>query len=97
MYKRVLKETIEQRRNKGKAIVLIGPRQVGKTTLLKTIIATEEHLFLDGDNPIVRSLLNNPNTVQIRSIIGSNKIIFIDEAQKNSRYWANIKNNYRSI
>lgn len=30
MYKRVLKETIESKINKGKAIILIGPRQVGK-------------------------------------------------------------------
>ena len=82
MYNRDLKETIEGKINKGKAIILIGPRQVGKTTLLKTIIDTKEHLFLDGDDPTVRSLLNNPNTTQIRSIIGSNKIIFIDEAQR---------------
>ena len=82
MYKRVLKETIDNKINKGKAIILIGPRQVGKTTLLKTIIDTKEHLFLDGDDITIRSLLNNPNTTQIRSIIGSNKIIFIDEAQR---------------
>jgi len=82
MCKRVLKETIKSKINKGKAIILIGPRQVGKTTLLKTIIDTKAHLFLDGDDPTIRSLLNNPNTTQNRSIISSNKIVFIDEAQR---------------
>jgi len=82
MYKRTLKDTLENKINKGKAIILIGPRQVGKTTLLKMVINNKQHLFLDGDDSTVRSLLNNPNTEQIRSIIGSHKTIFIDEAQR---------------
>lgn len=82
MYTRTLSEIIKQKIGKGKAILLIGPRQVGKTTLIKSIIADQSHLFLDADDPTVRSLLNNPNTEQIRSIIGSHKIIFIDEAQR---------------
>ncbi|GAA3627828.1 ATP-binding protein [Flavivirga jejuensis] len=82
MFKRTLSDIIESKINKGKAIILIGPRQVGKTTLIKAIIKTKEHLFLDGDDPTVRNVLNNPNTEQIKSIIGSNKIVFIDEAQR---------------
>ncbi len=82
MYRRTLKDTIESKINKGKAIILVGPRQVGKTTLIKDIINDKKHLFLDGDDPTVRNLLNNPNTEQIKSIIGANKIIFVDEAQR---------------
>lgn len=82
MYIRTLTDTIEHKIGKGKAIILVGPRQVGKTTLIKNLIKNKKHLFLDADDPTVRSLLNNPNTEQIRSIIGSNKIIFIDEAQR---------------
>ncbi|MCF6222786.1 MAG: ATP-binding protein [Flavobacteriaceae bacterium] len=82
MYIRILSDTIENKIGKGKAIILIGPRQVGKTTLIKSLIKNKKHLFLDADDPTVRSILNNPNTEQIRSIIGSNKIIFIDEAQR---------------
>ncbi|MGB0981307.1 MAG: ATP-binding protein [Winogradskyella sp.] len=82
MYQRVLTDKIKRKIGKGKAIILIGPRQVGKTTLIRKLIDNEEHLFLDADDPTVRSILNNPNTEQIKSIIGSNKIIFIDEAQR---------------
>lgn len=82
MYTRTLTDIIQYKIGKGKAIILVGPRQVGKTTLIKNLIENKKHLFLDGDDPTVRSLLNNPNTEQIRSIIGSNKIIFIDEAQR---------------
>ena len=82
MYKRTLKNSLENKINKGKAIILIGPRQVGKTTLIKAVIDTKKHLFLDGDDSTVRNLLNSPNTEQIKSIVGSNKLIFIDEAQR---------------
>lgn len=82
MYQRTLKETIERKINKGKAIILTGPRQVGKTTLLKGLVDTKKYLFLDGDDATVRSLLNNPNTEQIKSIIGNNKLVFIDETQR---------------
>lgn len=82
MYKRTLKNNLENKINKGKAIILIGPRQVGKTTLIKAVINTKKHLFLDGDDSTVRNLLNSPNTEQIKSIVGSNKLVFIDEAQR---------------
>jgi predicted AAA+ superfamily ATPase len=82
MYIRTLSEIIKKKIGLGKAILLIGPRQVGKTTLVKSIISDQNYLFLDCDDPTVRSVLNNPNTEQIRSIIGSQKLIFIDEAQR---------------
>jgi hypothetical protein len=37
---------------------------------------------LDADDPTVRTLLTNPNTEQLKSIIGKNKLVFIDEAQR---------------
>lgn len=82
MIKRVLQSKIESKIGKGKAIILLGPRQVGKTTLIKDILENKDYLFLDGDDPTVRNLLTNPNTEEIKSVIGSNKILFIDEAQR---------------
>jgi predicted AAA+ superfamily ATPase len=67
---------------KGKAIIIVGPRQVGKTTLIKTILEKEAYLFLDADDPTTRNLLTNPNTEQLKNIIGKSKIVFIDEAQR---------------
>ena len=82
MIKRILQQPIVQKLDKGKAILLIGPRQVGKTTLIKSILGNREYLFMDGDDPTVRSLLTNPNTEQLKSIIGNYTTIFIDEAQR---------------
>jgi len=82
MYSRYLRENIEKRLGSGKAIVVIGPRQVGKTTLIESILASKEYLLLDGDDPKTRTILTEPNTEQIRAILGKYKYVFIDEAQR---------------
>ncbi|MCC5940643.1 MAG: ATP-binding protein [Balneolaceae bacterium] len=84
MIKRQLQEMVEERLFSGKAIVLIGARQVGKTTLVKTVLETRktEIRFFDGDDPTVRRLLDEPNTEQIRQMIGEAETVFIDEAQR---------------
>lgn len=82
MIKRALEKQINNRFGKGKAIVLIGSRQVGKTTLFNKLLEDKEHLFLNGDDPTVRKLLTNPNIEQLKNIIGDHKVIFIDEAQR---------------
>ncbi len=82
MYQRTLENIIKKKIGTGKAIVVIGARQVGKTTLIKKIINGNDYLFLDADDPTVRQLLHRPNTEEIRSILGDNKIVFIDEAQR---------------
>lgn len=82
MITRLLNQKIETRLGSGKAIIIIGPRQVGKTTLIKSILENKAHLFLDADDPTIRNLLTNPNTEQLKSIIGRNKLVFIDEAQR---------------
>jgi len=82
MYKRQIENKISSKLGDGKAIVLIGPRQVGKTTLVKKLLKNKEFLFIDGDDPSDRELMDNANTSQLRSIIGDHKLVFIDEAQR---------------
>ncbi len=79
---RLIESQIKAKIGTGKAIILVGPRQVGKTTLLKKIMENGDYLFLDGDDPTVRNLLTNANTEQLKSIIGKYKMVFIDEAQR---------------
>lgn len=73
---------MKKRIGSGKAIVVIGPRQVGKTTLIESILESKDYLLLDGDDPKTRTLLTEPNTEQIRAILGKYKFVFIDEAQR---------------
>ena len=84
MIVRIIESQIKELLFKGKAILLIGPRQSGKTSLINKILTNYEAstLFLDGDDPNVQILLERPNTEQIRQIIGEKTIVFIDEAQR---------------
>jgi len=82
MFTRTIENTIKEKFNSGKAIIVVGARQVGKTTLLKEILTGKEFLFLDADDPSTRSLLQNPTTEQIRTFLGNYKYVFLDEAQR---------------
>ena len=93
MIKRALKEIIDNQLYKGKAIVLIGARQVGKTTLLEQIAQDSKQpiLMLNCDEMEARSLLENANTAKLKLLIGDNKLIIIDEAQKVSNIGLTLK------
>ena len=68
---------------KGKVIILTGARQVGKTTLMKLILSDFDNvLTLNADNATDRSKLEDQDFEKLQSLIGSHKIVFIDEAQK---------------
>jgi len=82
MITRTLTKIVDDKLFKGKAIILIGPRQVGKTTLIKALLKHKDYLFLNGDEPIIRSNLTNPSIQKLKSILGNAKIVFIDEAQR---------------
>lgn len=67
---------------KGKIIILLGARQVGKSTIIKMLIDNQEVVWLDGENADVHLLLQNSNSERLAQIAGNHKIIVIDEAQK---------------
>lgn len=79
---RDLTATIKEKLNKGKVIVIVGSRQVGKTTLVNALLKDIPFLFLDGDDAVVADSLANANTETLKSIIGAYKYIFIDEVQR---------------
>ena len=82
MIPRILLKTIKGRLFKGKAILLFGPRQCGKSTMLETLLDGAPYLHLSGDNADVREILSDTDAGKLRTIMGKNKIIFIDEAQR---------------
>ncbi len=84
MITRVQADSIDKVIFKGKAIVVSGARQVGKTTMLENVLQKYkgELLTLNGDDTTIQNLLNRPNTQQLKQLIGNNKLVFIDEAQR---------------
>lgn len=84
MILRKSKEVIESQFYNGKAIVLVGARQVGKTTLLNQVAQKSEPsvLWLNCDEPETRALLGETNVAKLQLLIGGAKLVVIDEAQK---------------
>lgn len=80
MIHRILEDTIKKDLFKGKAILLFGPRQSGKSTLLLEILKDTEHLYLNGDDADVREMLTNTTATKLKAVAGNKKIVFIDEA-----------------
>lgn len=84
MYYRDLQSVIKDKCFRQKAILIMGARQVGKTTLLKQFMQeqTDEVLYLNCDEAMTVSQLTNRNMRQLQLLVGTAKIIVIDEAQK---------------
>jgi uncharacterized protein len=75
---------IEKDFYKGKIIILLGARQVGKSTLIQMLPSYKpnETLWLDGENADVHQLLKNANSERLKQLAGNYKVVVIDEAQK---------------
>lgn len=82
MIARDLTSLMVKKLHRGKVIVLIGPRQVGKTTIINALLSNNDYLFLDGDDQSVVEIISNANTEGLRGIIGTYKYVFIDEVQR---------------
>ena len=83
MINRTLAKNISGKLGAGKAIIIMGPRQVGKTTMLHTLFrATDKVLFLNGDELDVRQMFEKASSSHLKAIIGNNNIVVIDEAQR---------------
>ena len=83
---RDLKAVLDSKIGKGKVLLLIGPRQVGKTTLLKNIltsVSSEKKVqFWNCDESDVRQFLSEANSAKLKSFVGNSDFIVIDEAQR---------------
>lgn len=84
MIKRTIQKNVENALFKGKIIIIYGARQVGKTTLIKEIQKKHEKasVYLNCDEPDIRSSLTDATSTEIKSLFGSSELIFIDEAQR---------------
>ena len=83
MISRQIIQNIKQEFFQKKAIILLGARQVGKSTLLKNIFATaNDVLWLDAENPDVHAIFENATATRLKTFFENNKFIVIDEAQK---------------
>lgn len=81
---RQIQAKISKKINDNKAIILFGPRQVGKSTLLKNHADQFQSpiLWWNGDDADIREMLNNPSSTKLKTLIGKARTVVIDEAQR---------------
>ncbi len=83
MIERFQKSQIEQLIGKGKAIIIMGARQVGKSTLLNKVFGgLPDVLWMSGDDIDVQQLFANMTSTRMRAILGKNRYLVVDEAQR---------------
>lgn len=68
----------------GKALIIYGPRQVGKTTLINNYLSQTSLKYRSdsGDNLAIQEVLGSQNFEAIFRYIGDNELVVIDEAQE---------------
>ena len=80
---RILENKIEDKLLDGKAIIVLGARQCGKTTLLKKIVRDKSDvLWLNADESDTIALFENSTSSRLKAIFSGNKIVVVDEAQR---------------
>lgn len=83
MIQRKLENIILQRRSEAKAVIIMGARQTGKTTLLNSLFSNEKDvLWLNGDDADTHVMFDVGSARMLKTFIGNHKTVIIDEAQR---------------
>lgn len=82
MIKRYYDNLAEYLRDNG-VLIIYGPRQVGKTTLLKKFLSATKlkYRFDTGEDLRVREAMGSSSVSSIKNFVGDNELVVIDEAQ----------------
>ena len=88
MVARHIGKLVQERLSHLPAVTLLGPRQVGKTTLARSIAATRDNVYLDLESPIDREKLSDP----VFYLSGhEDKLVILDEVQRMPELFAALR------
>lgn len=84
MIQRCIESDIKKSLFLGKTIVIYGPRQVGKTTLVKKILgeSNKKTMYYDAESLETRRLFVHGEFERLSSVLSNYEIVVLDEAQK---------------
>jgi predicted AAA+ superfamily ATPase len=92
MIQRKFQSVLENDLYKGKALILLGARQVGKTTLLQELSKNWDKTFwLTGDELETQRLFENPTITRFAAEFADAKYLIVDEAQRLSNVGLGLK------
>lgn len=77
----------------GKVVVIYGARRTGKTTLVQEFLKGQEgpYLMVNGEDITVQGFLSSQSLEKLRTFIGTNRLLVVDEAQKVQAIGLNLK------
>lgn len=86
-------ENIKRYLKPQKVVVVYGPRRSGKTTIVKKFVEgfSDPYLFVSGEDIHIQSFLSSQSIEKLKSFIGKNKLLIIDEAQAIKNIGINLK------
>lgn len=90
---RILLDQMETALAPGKVLVLYGPRQAGKTTLVMDLLPRLKvrHLYVSADEITYRQALGSQDRRVLGDLLGDNELLVIDEAQRVPDIGLNLK------
>lgn len=77
----------------GKVVVIYGARRTGKTTLVKEFLKaeTDPYLLVSGEDITIQGFLASQSLEKLKSFVGNNRLLVVDEAQKVQNIGLNLK------
>jgi len=99
IFRSVEKQVIEKLEQTNKIIVLYGARQVGKTTLIKSVLNSRfgKVLEINADQTKYQQVLSSADLNQLKRVVAGYDLLFIDEAQRIPNIGLNLKILYDNI
>lgn len=94
MIPRLISPRIKERLTEGKKVILLfGARQVGKTTLVRSVIDESGYktLYVSGDEPRISDDLSSRDSRRLRGLVAGYDALFVDEAQRVPEIGINLK------
>ncbi len=94
MIPRLIQPVVTERLHAGgRVIVIYGPRQVGKTTLVNQILSGLDYRVraVNADELFFRDVLSSQDARQLRNLVEGYDVLFVDEAQRVTDIGINLK------
>lgn len=82
MIDRFIQKSIANDFERGKVIVVMGARQVGKTTMIQQLTSKSKKLLLNCDDAEDREVIEDKSSAVLKNILANYDFVFIDEAQR---------------
>jgi predicted AAA+ superfamily ATPase len=86
LFKRTITHKLLDDCFQGRALILVGARQTGKTTLVRMALEQLGDRYavktINGDDPLDRDALTDKSLEYLRRVLGDAQILFVDEGQK---------------